>query len=63
MSNVGGKEFLMSIWETRCNRPVYHYVLWTDEDDGDGQCRLEKSSRVNFCCVPNVDFDVEKALR
>ncbi len=56
MSNVGGKDFLTSIWETRCNRPVYHYFLWTDGDYGDGQCRLEKNIEANFCCVPDVNF-------
>ena len=49
MSNVGGKDFLISIWETRCNRPVYHYVLWTDDGNGDGQCRLEKNVKQNLC--------------
>jgi hypothetical protein len=37
MCNIGNLDFLISIWETRCNRPVYHYVVWSNGDgDGDG---------------------------
>ena len=48
MSNVGGIDFLISIWETRCNRHVYRYVLLTDGDYGDGHADLRKIMTQNF---------------
>ena len=39
---------------------MYHYVLWTDGDYGDGKCKLEKNIEANFCCVPDVNFDAGK---